>query len=174
MKVESFSDKCKICGRLLNFEHDDSGETWVIKHYYPEGLNNLYMKGGLEKDGCPECQKKITEWLAKEEEFKKYYKKVEEMENKNNVRPSHYRDCSLECWDVMRLLYGKKALLHFCLLNVFKYLWRCDCKNGQEDLEKAEMYLRKAEELTDGETETHELRGLLEKKREEIEEDDNV
>lgn len=59
----------------------------------------------------------------------------------NVEHPEHYSKSSLECIDVMRLMYGELATVHFCLCNAFKYLWRYKNKNGMEDLEKAEFYL---------------------------------
>lgn len=62
----------------------------------------------------------------------------------NVNHPQHYeKSCSLECIDVMEATFGKEYLMHFCLLNAFKYLWRHKNKNGAEDLEKARWYLEK-------------------------------
>lgn len=60
----------------------------------------------------------------------------------NVNHPRHYENtCSLECIEVMRLTYGKRAVYDFCLCNAFKYMWRFKNKNGKEDLEKANWYL---------------------------------
>lgn len=60
----------------------------------------------------------------------------------NVNHPSHYENsCSLECIEVMRLAFGKKAVYDFCLCNAFKYMWRYKNKNGIEDLNKADWYL---------------------------------
>lgn len=62
--------------------------------------------------------------------------------------PKHYADtCSLECIDVMLIAFGKDAVISFCMCNAFKYMWGFKNKNGQEDLQKADWYLRKAEDL---------------------------
>ena len=67
---------------------------------------------------------------------------------KDAINPSHYKDsCSLECIEAMELAYGTEGILYFCLCNAFKYLWRHKFKNGEEDLNKAEWYIHKAEEL---------------------------
>ena len=56
--------------------------------------------------------------------------------------PAHYADtCSIECIDVMELVFGSEALSNFCMINAFKYLWRHKHKNGAEDLDKAQWYL---------------------------------
>lgn len=65
--------------------------------------------------------------------------------------PSHYNQGKYECIDVMAETFGKEAVLNFCKLNAFKYLWRAEDKNGHEDINKALWYLNKYIELTKGE-----------------------
>lgn len=55
--------------------------------------------------------------------------------------PEHYSMCSIECIDMMKLIFGNEAVGDFCLMNAFKYIWRCKFKGGFEDLDKAEWYL---------------------------------
>ena len=53
--------------------------------------------------------------------------------------PSHYcQDGGMECIDEMIAIFGKTAVKHFCLLNVWKYRKRAVFKNGAEDMKKAE------------------------------------
>lgn len=59
----------------------------------------------------------------------------------SNIRPEHYKNCSLECWDAMKLVLGTDGFISFCLGNAFKYLWRHEYKNGKEDILKAGIYL---------------------------------
>lgn len=48
-----------------------------------------------------------------------------------------------ECIDVMAGQFGKAATDNFCLLNAFKYLYRCNFKeNCLEDLKKADWYIQ--------------------------------
>ena len=62
------------------------------------------------------------------------------MDNVNH--PAHYeQNCSLECIQVMELVFGAEAMTHFCMCNAFKYMWRYKHKNGLEDLKKASWYL---------------------------------
>lgn len=72
----------------------------------------------------------------------------DKVENKvDNVNhPKHYEgSTSLECIQVMELIFGLNAVLFFCLCNSFKYLWRFKNKNGLEDVKKAKWYLDYAE-----------------------------
>ena len=58
--------------------------------------------------------------------------------------PAHYADsCSLECIDVMELIFDDGPFAGFLLGNAFKYLWRHKNKGGREDLRKAKWYLDK-------------------------------
>jgi hypothetical protein len=64
--------------------------------------------------------------------------------------PTHYANsCSLECIDLMELIFGRldNAFPGFLLGNAFKYIWRHKKNGGLEDLEKAEWYLEKFDEL---------------------------
>lgn len=73
-------------------------------------------------------------------------------ENKFDVveRPQHYASTSIECIDAMRETQGDEAVKHFCECNAFKYLWRHNSKNGDEDVRKASWYLNKAVEIMEG------------------------
>ncbi len=62
--------------------------------------------------------------------------------------PEHYTYGRVECIDAMIDTQGVDAVIDFCKCNAFKYLWRHKHKNGLEDLEKAEWYLKKAIELS--------------------------
>lgn len=78
------------------------------------------------------------------------------MNEKNKVdmvnNPQHYNVDGLSCIDAMLKLYGIDAVLNFCMLNSFKYQWRCNRKNDcKEDLEKARWYLNKYLELLENE-----------------------
>lgn len=64
-------------------------------------------------------------------------------------KPRHYASTSIECIDAMRETQGDEAVKHFCECNAFKYLWRHNSKNGDEDVRKASWYLNKAVEIMD-------------------------
>lgn len=63
--------------------------------------------------------------------------------------PRHYnRENAIECIDEMEMIYGTKALMHFCLLSAHKYRYRAGLKNnGFEDIEKSDWYMKKYKEL---------------------------
>jgi hypothetical protein len=62
--------------------------------------------------------------------------------------PSHYETGKFECIEVMKEVFGIEAVQNFCLLNAFKYLYRCENKaNKTEDIKKSQWYENKYLEL---------------------------
>jgi hypothetical protein len=71
--------------------------------------------------------------------------------------PPHYcREDAMESIEEMVLVFGKEAVKHFCLCNVWKYRYRASSKNGDEDLHKSDWYMKKYKELCDDGTATGE------------------
>ena len=66
---------------------------------------------------------------------------IKEMVN----HPDHYAGGRFECIEVMEDIFGKRSTSDFCILNAFKYLWRCKNKYDKiEDLKKAKWYIDRA------------------------------
>ena len=61
--------------------------------------------------------------------------------------PSHYTQGGIECIDAMKSAFGADELAVYCKIAAFKYIWRCELKNGSEDVKKAIWYLQKFLEL---------------------------
>ena len=61
--------------------------------------------------------------------------------NENVNHPNHYNiPGRKECIVEMVEKFGTEAVETFCKLNSYKYRYRHELKNGQEDLDKAEWY----------------------------------
>ncbi len=78
---------------------------------------------------------------------------IEEAQSESMVyHPNHYNDgYRRECWDEMVQIFGVEATVSFCMLNVYKYLYRAGLKEGntyEMDREKAKNYYKKALELS--------------------------
>lgn len=58
----------------------------------------------------------------------------------NVNHPAHYNSTNYECIDVMRDVFGDDAVRTWIKLNLFKYSWRADHKNGDEDIAKIAWY----------------------------------
>ena len=58
--------------------------------------------------------------------------------------PSHYTQGEIECIEVIKYINDKlhtEGYEGYCLGNFIKYIWRCNFKNGWEDIDKAIFYL---------------------------------
>ena len=101
-----------------------------------------------DKDICDQCE------FGKEHIYPTKFKalpikKFEQAEQKDTVNhPAHYETGKFECIEVMKEVYGVESVKAFCLLNAFKYLYRCKRKdNKTEDIKKANWYINKYLEL---------------------------
>ena len=61
--------------------------------------------------------------------------------------PSHYTHGGMECIDEMEMIFGRQAVMNFCLCNAWKYRKRAIYKNGEEDMQKSDWYIAKYQEL---------------------------
>ena len=72
--------------------------------------------------------------------------------NDNVNHPAHYTSGGIECIDGMVAAFGREYVMHYCLCNAFKYIWRCEHKGKRvEDIQKAVWYLNKWQELAEKE-----------------------
>lgn len=73
-------------------------------------------------------------------------------ENDNVNHPAHYTSGGIECIDGMVAAFGREYVMHYCLCNAFKYIWRCEHKGKRvEDIQKAVWYLNKWQSLAEEE-----------------------
>ena len=81
-----------------------------------------------------------------EEAKKKLKEELGEKLEKEDVvnHPKHYTQGAIECIEVIKYINDKlhmKGYEGYCLGNFIKYIWRCNFKNGWEDIDKAIFYL---------------------------------
>lgn len=57
------------------------------------------------------------------------------------TNPNHYKVGGMEVIDILRAKLTAEEFKGFLVGNALKYLFRCDHKNGQEDLDKALWYV---------------------------------
>jgi hypothetical protein len=66
------------------------------------------------------------------------------MSFEEKVNPAYYKNGKVECIDAIEAAtINKTGLEAYCTGNIIKYLWRCEEKNGLEDIAKAKWYLDK-------------------------------
>lgn len=64
--------------------------------------------------------------------------------NDNVNSPKHYNQGDIECIEAIKAAtVGKTGVEAFCVGNAIKYLWRCEAKNGIEDVKKAAWYVNR-------------------------------
>lgn len=96
-------------------------------------------------------------WLEPSDNAVKIYKLLRKqykgakniMEDKKDMvnHPNHYTNREIECIDEMIHVFGAQVVMDFCLCNVWKYRYRALSKNGEEDIEKSDWYMKKYLEL---------------------------
>lgn len=70
------------------------------------------------------------------------------MESKETINhPNHYQIHGMECISEMILIFGLDAVIGFCKCNAWKYRYRSSAKNGEEDLKKADWYIKELSRL---------------------------
>ena len=71
----------------------------------------------------------------------------------NNIMDTKQYYNGDECLKAMEVAFGKEAVIAFCKLNAFKYVWRSGKKTDdfRQDFEKAQWYLNYANNLKDAE-----------------------
>ena len=102
------------------------------------------------KSPCSECVASgmLSGWTPIDAELAQT---AEDMKPDNVNHPAHYTSgCGFECIEMMEMVFGKEAVIDYCVVNAFKYIWRHKQKNGTEDIAKAEWYLKYASKLTEG------------------------
>ena len=79
-----------------------------------------------------------------EEQLANIKKEMEKQQVDMVNHPSHYTQGEIECIEVIKYINDKlnmKGYQGYCLGNFIKYIWRCNYKNGWEDIDKAIFYL---------------------------------
>lgn len=110
-----------------------------------------YATSSLEDYPCSACKNTVAtgseECNARPDMFEPATIQEPEAENDVVNHPSHYTQGGIECIDAMKSAFGASQLAAYCKIAAFKYIWRCEYKNGAEDVKKAIWYLNKYLEL---------------------------
>ncbi len=77
--------------------------------------------------------------------------------SQENINPKHYRCGKIQVIKIIEDQLSSEEFKGFCKGLIIKYICRADHKNGTEDYEKAEWYLKylikKLEEIEDADSE---------------------
>ena len=93
--------------------------------------------------------------LSPEEVWNLYFKytdenKTDEIVDDKVNSPNHYTNGFMEAIDEMIMFFGSDIVMDFCLCNIWKYRKRAMLKNGKEDMEKADVYVKFYKALAEG------------------------
>ena len=94
-------------------------------------------------------EEKTQRWYAYESQLKLVSNEQEEIK-RNKTRPDHYKNSTIEVWEMMLKIWGKEKFIAFCEMNAFKYRMRAGDKDKEtikDDIRKAQWYENKIKEL---------------------------
>lgn len=105
----------------------------------------VQIKDTVFQSGYPETAKTTTVHV-KSKDFSQPISLETPVDEVN--RPQHYIHGSMETIDEMVVVFGIEAVTQYCVINAWKYRARAPYKGKQEqDMQKADWYLKKAKEL---------------------------
>lgn len=107
-----------------------------------EHINRLLGDYKEIKDSVRLTVKDFCEGISKKETNEEDKSSASDTKCNSVVHPNHYNSGKYECIEVMKEVFGDEAVKLFCVMNAFKYLWRYNKKNGEEDVAKACNYLK--------------------------------
>jgi hypothetical protein len=132
-QVQHYCDETLCCDCVLS---DNKGCSWCTNNDIDD----------CDEEVLDEALKVISESTEPtKDKVAEQTEPAEPVEDKVN-HPNHYTQ-GIECIDEMVMMFGVDAVMTFCKLNVWKYRKRALHKNGQEDLDKSDWYVKKYQEL---------------------------
>lgn len=110
----------------------------IADYYYDE--NPYSLDSPFYKLKCEYESKLKTKETERETNICDNYNTTKTTQ-KDNINPNHYKSGKYECIEEMIQMFGIEAVKNFCMCNVYKYRYRANQKNGEEDIKKAEKYM---------------------------------
>ena len=142
----NYKSPCSECVASGMFSGWEAGTCENCRHRYKDGGDDPCAEC-FEHKGYPMWERMLTDAELKAKDAQT----AEDMKPDNVNHPAHYTiGCGFECIEMMEMVFGKEAVIDYCVVNAFKYIWRHKQKNGTEDIAKAEWYLKYACKLTEG------------------------
>lgn len=129
----------------MEYNHDGC-EGCLYVHYGSYALPCCACKGTALPD-LAEYKKRRDYWTPDGDTDEGDAEPIRTDEDSPVEHPAHYTQGGIECIDAMESAFGAEELAAYCKIAAFKYIWRCELKNGLEDIDKAIWYLMKFKEL---------------------------
>lgn len=130
-------DRLTKCNRW----HDDIDLKEEMGYAYIYDRLAQYENTGLSPNDVWDLCFKLTESTEEDKEL---------LEDDKVNAPNHYTNGFMEAIDEMIMFFGEDVVMDFCLCNIWKYRKRAMLKNGKEDMEKADVYVKFYKALRDG------------------------
>lgn len=140
----SYHYNCKACHKSIKFEN----EAWKV--FVAQITNDAK---------CPHCDSPLTppsvftQTLEHTDGKNLYTVLIKPTVNQQLTTdlvssPPHYTSSKIECIDaIMSAVEGLDPQEAVHVANIMKYVWRFKRKNGKQDLEKAQWYLKRLIDL---------------------------
>lgn len=129
----------------------DKPSDWTFEDWWESGARNILDRIGHsqeEWEKLSDDDKKVILEIPNFDAEK--FKMITGIDVGADIvnHPKHYNiPGRKECIEEMIDKFGAEKVKSFCELNAYKYEYRHELKNGDEDLKKAEWYRKKIEEL---------------------------
>ena len=129
-------------------------EVFPMKYIEEQKKNLNAIKASELKTPCDYCEKALNEKknllqkvdspLEMVPEYNYYVEQCKQTcEHFTKDKYLHYlSDEGIECLDSMIEIFGVEKVLDFCVLNAYKFFWRCDKKDTIWDVDKGISYLK--------------------------------
>lgn len=136
---------CKVCGEtdntVLQFDHVRGEKRKAVSDLVCQAYGIASIEEEIAKCDilCANCHQRKT---AKDQDW------YSNMNDDKVNHPSHYTKGGIECIEAIQSSMSDEGFKGYLKGNFMKYIWRYEHKNGKEDLEKANWYLRRLTEIT--------------------------
>lgn len=121
--------------------HDDIDLKEEMGYAYIYDRLAQYENTGLSPNDVWDLCFKFTDNAEEDEKL---------LEDDKVNSPAHYTNGYMEAIDEMIMFFGKEKVMAFCECNIWKYRKRALDKNGREDMQKADVYVKFYKALYDG------------------------
>lgn len=133
-------------------QHETNFESWWNSHGENMWDDTLTIKEGAKKI----WNNSLNIYLFKNstELFHKALEESEQTDINEKPKENYYQVFGKDVWDMAVDIWGKEAVIHFCIVSAFKYRMRAGLKDPntvEQDLAKANHCLDKAKELQNNE-----------------------
>ena len=152
--IEKLETYLKYTEDFFNSENDKYNcEIFPLKYINEQKKNINTLKATQRNDDCDYCEKALAEKEKLMKTLDSTFDVVSDMDyfidSCKKTCPKYAKetffyylnDEGLECIESMIEVFGIEKAMDFCILNAYKFFWRCDKKDKLWDVDKGLSYL---------------------------------